>query len=394
MNIYILAVQPFPYGMAATNRIISYCKGFVELGYYVKVLNIRPTENMDQVVNNENIFGEYFGINFQYTAKTTIWPKNRLKKLWLLFIGTLNAAWLYLKCGKNGDVVLSATINININFIFFILSYFKRNPFIKVEDEYPIMFIDSKKKYSRIFTWFYLKFFFKMFDGMIVISHHLENYYQFKVRKKTPILVVPMTVEPERFRLQRNPSEDYIAYCGYIGGSKDGIPILIDAFKIFVQFHKNIKLYLIGFTNNDEELIQIKNQIQSNDLSNDVILTGRISRDEIPSYLCNAKALVLSRPANKQAEGGFPTKLGEYLATGLPVIVTSVGDIPIYLKDNVNAFISEPGSPSSFANKLIAVFNNYENSLRVGQEGQKLVYSTFNYLVQAKNMIQLINTIL
>ena len=48
--------------------------------------------------------------------------------------------------------------------------------------------------------------------------------------------------------------------------------------------------------------------------------------------------LVLARPDNIQAKGGFPTKLGEYLATGNPVVVTKVGEIPNYLIDGVNAF--------------------------------------------------------
>ena len=30
MKIFIITENPFPFGMAATNRILSYCKGFIE----------------------------------------------------------------------------------------------------------------------------------------------------------------------------------------------------------------------------------------------------------------------------------------------------------------------------------------------------------------------------
>ena len=50
----------------------------------------------------------------------------------------------------------------------------------------------------------------------------------------------------------------------------------------------------------------------------------------------------MARPDSRQARGGFPTKLGEYLATGKPVCVTKVGEITVYLEDNVSAFLAEP----------------------------------------------------
>ena len=62
--------------------------------------------------------------------------------------------------------------------------------------------------------------------------------------------------------------------------------------------------------------------------------------------------MALARPTNKQAEGGFPTKLGEYLATGNTVVVTNVGEIGEFLHDKVNAFVSDPDSPEKNFVKL------------------------------------------
>lgn len=69
----------------------------------------------------------------------------------------------------------------------------------------------------------------------------------------------------------------------------------------------------------------------------------------MPQMLKNAEALVLDRPNSLQAQYGFPTKLGEYLLTGNPVVVTKVGDIPLYLKDGVSALLSEDRNPKEFA---------------------------------------------
>ena len=86
-------------------------------------------------------------------------------------------------------------------------------------------------------------------------------------------------------------------------------------------------------------------------IMDEVIFTGKIQKDLMPDYLCNANVLCLARPNNIQAQGGFPTKLGKSLATGNPVVVTKVGEIPDYL-DEQSAYLACPGSVDDFANNL------------------------------------------
>jgi glycosyltransferase involved in cell wall biosynthesis len=119
-----------------------------------------------------------------------------------------------------------------------------------------------------------------------------------------------------------------------------------------------------------------------------IVFYGPVERDKIPSLLMEAFILCLARPKSVQAQGGFPTKLGEYLITGNPVVVTKVGEIPKYLKDNESAFLAEPGDVSSFSDKLEYVINNYEEALKVGKKGKEVALKNFNYLVQAKKMIE------
>ena len=107
----------------------------------------------------------------------------------------------------------------------------------------------------------------------------------------------------------------------------------------------------------------------------------------MPKYLINAKILALARPDNIQGQGGFPTKLGEYLATGKPVVVTTVGELKEYLIDNTNAFLAVPDSALSFAEKMKTALDNYEKAKQVGIEGQKLANTIFNYKVQSENLI-------
>lgn len=107
----------------------------------------------------------------------------------------------------------------------------------------------------------------------------------------------------------------------------------------------------------------------------------------MPSYLLNAQLLLLARPANIQAKGGFPTKLGEYLTTGRPVVITKVGEIPDYLTDGENAFMAEPDNPLSFALKVEEALTDTENARAIGLNGKKLAVTIFNYKTQGLEMI-------
>ena len=111
-----------------------------------------------------------------------------------------------------------------------------------------------------------------------------------------------------------------------------------------------------------------------------------LSREQIPPFICQASLLVLSRPDSHQAQGGFPTKLGEYLATGNPVCVTKVGEIPEYLEDNVSAFMATPGDVDSFADAIDRALSNLEQAKKVGQKGREVAEKEFNSETQARRL--------
>ena len=104
--------------------------------------------------------------------------------------------------------------------------------------------------------------------------------------------------------------------------------------------------------------------------------------------LKNADVLALCRPANHQAEGGFPTKMGEYLSTGNPVLVTNVGDMELYIKDGVNGYISKADDVKMFRDKLEYIAIHYNEAKTVGEKGKELVFSSFNYKVQTAKVLE------
>jgi glycosyltransferase involved in cell wall biosynthesis len=174
--------------------------------------------------------------------------------------------------------------------------------------------------------------------------------------------------------------------------TKDGVHILLESFARITGKHPDIRLVLIGKADTLEDEQSLRALAKRLETDQKTHFTGVLSRDLIPAYLCNAEVLVLSRPKSIVADAGFPSKVTEYLSTGKPIVVTRVGEIPVYLTDNVNAFLAEPDDIDDFANKLDYVLSNYQSSLEVGIKGKELVASTFNYRYQSKRIIEFLKT--
>lgn len=212
----------------------------------------------------------------------------------------------------------------------------------------------------------------KKLDGLFVISKALKDYYVGIGMDEDRVHVINMFVDTNRFQgIKRTSKEKYIAYCGAVSYDKDGANILIEAFAKFYKNHPDYRLKIIGKGIKHNVIPDLQALADANGVKKAVEFTGPIPPQDMPQILCNASILALARPDNLQAQNGFPTKLGEYLATGNPVVVTRVGEIPLFIKDKENGVLSDPNA-DDFSNQLSWVADNPQLSEEVGQRGKEL----------------------
>lgn len=223
-----------------------------------------------------------------------------------------------------------------------------------------------------------------------VMTNTLITHYKVLAKPEAKFMHLPMTVDLSRFdnvsSSEDNYLKPYIAFTGTMNHKKDGVDVLIKAFSKIADKYPALHLYLAGFWHYD--VTKQEDLITSFGLKERVHYVGVLNRDQIPPFVCNANLLALSRPDSHQAQGGFPTKLGEYLATGNPVCVTKVGEIPNYLEDNVSAFMAEPGDVDSFADAMDRALRDETNAKRVGANGRKVAQENFDAEKQAKRLSQ------
>lgn len=226
-------------------------------------------------------------------------------------------------------------------------------------------------------------------DYFACMTNTLLDHYRKMAKPEAKFIHLPMTVDLKRFIGIPDTtiySKPYIAYTGTFNNAKDGVDILIKSFAKIANKYPQYHLYLAGFWHYDVPMQE--KLIEEFGLTNRITYLGVLNKDQIPVFICNADILVLSRPDSHQAQGGFPTKLGEYLATGNPVCVTQVGEIPDYLEDNVSAFMATPGDVDSFADAMDRALSNPDNAKKVGLAGREVAEREFNSEIQAKRLYE------
>ena len=235
----------------------------------------------------------------------------------------------------------------------------------------------------------------KNLDGLFVISRPLKQYFAEKGVEEERIHIVNMTVDPQRFFCLEKQEVDYpyIAYCGTASNNKDGVDELIKAFSIVSKKYPEYRLYIIGKGLTKDDDSGNRELVESLHLEEKVVFTGIVPSEDMPQLLKNADILVLDRPDNVQAKYGFPTKLGEYLLTENPVVVTSVGDIPFFLTDMNNALIAEPQNAVMFSSKIIWIIENPCEASVIGKNGAETALKCFNADIESEKMARALGVI-
>jgi glycosyltransferase involved in cell wall biosynthesis len=70
--------------------------------------------------------------------------------------------------------------------------------------------------------------------------------------------------------------------------------------------------------------------------------------------------------------------MGEYFMTGVPAVLTDVGEIHKYVKDGVNAYLVETENPQRYADKLCYILDNYETALATAKNATDMIINNFS----------------
>ena len=385
-RIAVLCTFPFPEGLAATVRIISYLKGIKALGVDTDVFIYRPTDLQNKGKSKYGPSGIYQGINYFYPRTRTYSKYKILRGLGRYYYWGVTC---YNICRENKikkiDFLLISNDFLDILFIFTYWAKLLKIKTIFIADEYPqpirVYLKQDIPQWKKCFYHFILK----RQDSFIFMTENINTFYNFSLQK--PYHILPTITDTSRFEgiLKQPQAKKYICYMGNMELSKDNVDNIIRAFSFVADKYPDIDFYLYGAPS-EKDLSFIQKVIVDCHMKKRVFIKGRVDSSEVPQILKNAYLLVSSQPNTRRAEGGFPTKLGEYMATGVPALLTDVGEIKKYVQDGVQVYIVKPEDPEAYAQKLDYLFSHYEEALKVARYAQVYLHDNFDYGVVSKKM--------
>jgi glycosyltransferase involved in cell wall biosynthesis len=352
----LVIMRDYPIGFASTKRVHQLLDYLILKDIIINVISCRSKNEQPA------LSGIYNGINYLNIGKATDLKLRQVHKVIIYFIKGLIAIYKYKK--KNHANILYNSGGISVENIYFILwaKIIGYKLVFAIEEDYSF-FNDKLKLISRFKYWTISLLDFlncKWASAIIVISTHLYNKYS-KLGVKEVVLI-PITaklnfdIEKAKFN---NPLQ--IVYAGTFG-DKDGVNYLIEGFNSFNKKYKDARLILLG--KSEQQLIYKK---RYNNQSN-IVFKGFVPDHEFYSLLKHSDILCMCRTGSDFANAGFPFKLGEYLATGNPVISTKVSDVENYLTCN-DAYLIDPDSPQQICSAFEEIVKHPEEARKIGLNG-------------------------
>ena len=173
----------------------------------------------------------------------------------------------------------------------------------------------------------------------------------------------PINIQEARRKIHMQEDERTILYVGRIERLK-GLDMLLKALSQ-IQ-HKDTFLYVIGGTNNTEEVNRLKKICIDLNLNEKVHFIGSISRAQLKYYYNSADLYVL--PSYYES---FGLSVLEAAACGKPTIASKVGGLPSIIRDNETGFLLEQRSLGSLIKKIEILLNDKELSDTMGRAARK-----------------------
>lgn len=179
----------------------------------------------------------------------------------------------------------------------------------------------------------------------------------------TRVFTVPNGVNVHRITPQpESPGAPVVTFVGTLK-PWHGVDVLLRA---RAQAHKDWQLRIIGDGPMRAELDDL-----ARSLGIDVDFRGAVAPDAIPQHMAGTAIGVAPYPAMDTDSDQYfsPLKVYEYMAAGLPVVASRVGQLPEIMGES--AYLVPPSDPEALAEALDALVANPVERARVGSDNRR-----------------------
>jgi glycosyltransferase involved in cell wall biosynthesis len=167
-------------------------------------------------------------------------------------------------------------------------------------------------------------------------------------------------------------------------GRQDGLDYLIEAARMIIAdlLRPDIQFVLVG---SGPELPRLRERVRSLGLDDQVVLTGRLSDEDLGTVLATADVCVNPDEANRMNDISTMNKIMEYMALGKPIVQfdlhegrVSAGDASLYATRN---------DVASLGKCIVELIDDPGARARMGQLGARRLRSSLSWESQVPRLL-------
>ncbi len=161
-----------------------------------------------------------------------------------------------------------------------------------------------------------------------------------------------------------NPTEPSIVFIGSIVKRK-GIEDLMTVVSLLKQDYSEIRLKVIGATNNNKYNAFLRNMVCELKIENNISWLGYLKSENIAEVLINSSLQVLPSYSDNS-----PNSICEAMAIGMPSVAYSTGGIPTLISNNQNGVIVNTGDIQALYENIRNLLSSSEKRAHIGKNAR------------------------
>ena len=173
-----------------------------------------------------------------------------------------------------------------------------------------------------------------------------------------------------------------------------GTQLMVEAFRAVREEVPEAKLLVVGGFSPPSLEHEMRKDVYEAGLDDAVTITGKVPFEEIGSYLANASIGWVPWQPFVKNDLNIPTKLFEYMAYKLPIVSSRLRSTSPFVHEGKNGYLVTPDDPVSHARAHIHLLRNPVEAQSMGEYGQALVDSQYNWDQMEQRLYFLYNKLL
>ncbi|MFQ5667445.1 MAG: glycosyltransferase family 4 protein [Candidatus Binatia bacterium] len=232
---------------------------------------------------------------------------------------------------------------------------------------------------------------FRMADYVLVPSTQLRTYVTSRGAPPHRVRVVPNAADPARFRRSapsaaRPKGAEFVV--GFVGSLKPwhGLDVLVRTFR---RLHRLSPAYRLLIGGEGPLRNELGRTLRRYGLQDAVTFCGEVNHEQVPALLARMHVAVAPYPR----VAGFyfsPIKVFEYMAAGVPVVASDIGQLGEVLEHRKTALLHRPGAVDQMVAHIERLRRHPALAAQLARQARRLVCRRFTWQRNAGRVLALI----